>query len=95
MFVREKTIKMKSLIMVSNWRSTIGIALCVAVTFNTVSGISFGNLDIAKSLVDVTTGIAKKIPDSIPSPDAIFSASKNLIAGYPFEVASKAVNLFC
>lgn len=51
--------------------------------------------DVAKSSVDIASGVAKKIPDAIPSPDAIFSASKNLLAGYPFEVAFKAINLFC
>lgn len=51
--------------------------------------------DVAKSGVDVVSGVAQKIPDAIPSPDAIFSASKNLIAGYPFEIAFKAINLFC
>lgn len=51
--------------------------------------------EISKSVVDVATGVAKKIPESIPSPEAIFSTSKNVIAGYPIEVALSAVNLFC
>lgn len=69
--------------------------LCVGVLFknNYVSANLF--TDAAKSSVDIVTGVAKKIPDAIPTPDAIFAASKNLIAGYPFEVAFKAINLFC
>lgn len=51
--------------------------------------------DVGKSAVDTVTGVAKKIPDAIPSSETIFSASKNLIAGYPFEAAFKAINLFC
>lgn len=62
---------------------------------NYVCGQKFGGFDLAKSFIDVSTGIAKKIPDAIPSPDALFSASKNLIAGYPVEFALQAINIFC
>lgn len=69
--------------------------LCVSVLLRTKCVSSNVLTDAAKSTVDIVSGVAKKIPDAIPSADAIFSASKNLIAGYPFEVAFKAINLFC
>lgn len=51
--------------------------------------------DVARSSVNIAMGVAKKVPDAIPRPDAIFSASKNLLGGYPFEIAFKAINVFC
>lgn len=69
--------------------------LCVSVLLRTNFVSSNVLTDAARSTVDIVSGVAQKIPDAIPSADAIFSASKNLIAGYPFEVAFKAINLFC
>lgn len=46
---------------------------------------SFNLSDIGKSATDVAKGVIDKIPDAIPSPEDIFQAGKNLIAGYPFE----------
>lgn len=62
---------------------------------NYVCGQKFVGFDLAKSFIDVSTGIARKIPDTIPTPDAIFSASKNVIAGYPIGIALQTINLFC
>lgn len=69
--------------------------LCLSVLLRSKLASSNILTDAAKSGLDIVSGVAQKIPDSIPSGDAIFSASKNLIAGYPFEVAFKAINLFC
>lgn len=44
--------------------------------------LSFGGL--GKSAIDVTKGIAERIPDAIPSPEFLFESGKNVIAGYPF-----------
>lgn len=49
---------------------------------------SFVLTNIGKSVTGVTKGIAEKIPDVIPSPADLFQYSKNVIAGYPFEVVS-------
>lgn len=46
---------------------------------------SFDLQDIGKSAADVAKGVIEKIPDAIPSPEDLFQAGKNLIAGYPFE----------
>lgn len=46
---------------------------------------SFNLQDIGKSATDVAKGVIEKIPDAIPSPEDLFQAGKNLIAGYPFE----------
>lgn len=56
---------------------------------------SFGIKDIGKSIADASKGIANKIPDVIPSPDEFFQSAKNVIAGYPFDVAFRAINQFC
>lgn len=69
--------------------------LCFSVLLRSKYASSNILSDAAKSGYDIVSGVAQKIPDAIPSADAIFSSSKNLIAGYPFEVAFKAINLFC
>lgn len=60
---------------------------------STVWGFSLK--DIGKSAVDSAKGVIDKVPDVLPSPEAIFQAGKNLIAGYPFEAAFRAINTFC
>lgn len=42
-------------------------------------------LNIGRSAVDLATGIIEKIPDVIPSKEALFQYSKNVVAGYPVE----------
>lgn len=44
--------------------------------------------NVGKSAVDVVLGVAGKIPDVIPSGEALFQYGKNLLAGYPFEKVS-------
>ncbi|XP_031628400.1 vitellogenin-2-like [Contarinia nasturtii] len=51
--------------------------------------------DVGKSAVDVAKGVIDKIPDSIPKPEDLFQAGKNLIAGYPFQQVFSAINTFC
>lgn len=51
--------------------------------------------DISQSAVDTTKGVLEKIPDVIPSPEDIFQSAKNLIAGYPLDIAASAINTFC
>lgn len=51
--------------------------------------------DVGKSVVDAAKGVANKIPDVIPSPEEFFQSAKNIIAGYPFDVAFRAINQFC
>lgn len=55
--------------------------------------ISFG--DIGKSVSDTARGVASQIPKAIPSPKEFFELSKNVVAGYPFDVAFRIVNTFC
>lgn len=57
--------------------------------------LSFGIPDVAKSGVDTGVGMIKKVPDVLPSPNTLFQASKNVVAGYPFDVAFKVINAFC
>jgi len=45
--------------------------------------------------VETGIGIVKKVPDVIPTPEALFQASKNVVAGYPFDVAFRIINVFC
>lgn len=69
------------------------IILCLLLNIEIVSPNVITN--VFKSVKDTATGIVKKIPSSIPSAETIFSASKNLIAGYPFKAIFKTINLFC
>lgn len=62
--------------------------LCLLLLKFSTSTESLDLKNIGKSVVDVTKGVASKIPDVIPSPGAIFEYSKNVIAGYPFELVS-------
>lgn len=55
---------------------------------------SFNLQDIGKSATDVAKGVIEKIPDAIPSPEDLFQAGKNLIAGYPFEQVCVLQNCF-
>lgn len=74
--------------------SLIVVTIFVCFSQN-VSGQSFGIGSLAQSALDTTKGVLKKIPESIPSPQTLFTTSVNVVAGYPFEVAIKAINLFC
>lgn len=76
-------------------RKAIPVVIVMSIiVMNSVNCQKIG-VDVFKSFIDVTGGVARKLPDSLPSPDAIFSTSKNLIAGYPIEAALSAVHLFC
>lgn len=83
---------MKSLREITTTQVSIVILLIIVVNSVNCQKVV---VDVFKSFIDVTGGIAKKLPDSLPSPEAIFSTSKNLIAGYPIEAALSAVHLFC
>lgn len=61
------------------------LILLVVYTFSIPPTESFNLQDIGKSVGDVAKGVIEKIPDAIPSPEDLFQAGKNLIAGYPFE----------
>lgn len=69
------------------------IILCLLFNYGSASPNIITN--VFKSVKDTATGVVKKIPSSIPSVETIFSASKNLIAGYPFKAIFKTINLFC
>ncbi len=55
----------------------------------------FNPNDVASSAKDALIGIAKQIPDSIPSVDNILSFGKNALAGVPFQVAFDLINKAC
>lgn len=56
-------------------------------------GISLS--DLGKSLGDTAKGVASQIPNAIPTPEEFFHLGKNVLAGYPFDVAFRIVNTFC
>lgn len=85
----ETTIKMRQIL--------IG-CMCIALTFSSqlhVNSLEINFSDISKSVTDTTNGILSKLPDVIPSPDDLFQSTKNVIAGYPFDIMSRAINQFC
>ena len=51
--------------------------------------------NVAISATDQVEGTAIKLSGSVPSPDAIFSFTKNSLAGVPFQVAFQAVHSVC
>lgn len=69
------------------------IILCLLLSNEVVSANVITN--VFKSVKDTATGIVKKIPNSIPSVETIFAASKNVLVGYPFRLIFKTINLFC
>lgn len=72
------------------------LVLCLALTFSWhINGLSIGLGDLTKGAVDVGTGVITKIPDVVPSPTDFFQSTKNLVAGYPFDVTFKLINTFC
>lgn len=62
------------------------LCLLLLKLFSSSESINLKN--IGKAAIDVTKGVAEKIPDVIPSPGEFFEYSKNVIAGYPFELVS-------
>lgn len=51
--------------------------------------------DVGKSVADTAKGVIAKIPDVIPNAEDFFQSAKNVIAGYPFDLAFRAINSFC
>lgn len=51
--------------------------------------------DIGKSVTDVAKGVIAKIPDVIPDAEEFFQTTKNVLVGYPFDLAFRAINSFC
>lgn len=71
------------------------LPLYLLIILNVANVMGFSISEIGKSAIDSAKGVFEKVPDVLPSPDSIFQAGKNLIAGYPIEVAIKAINTFC
>uniref|UniRef100_A0A0A1WGY6 Vitellogenin-3 n=1 Tax=Zeugodacus cucurbitae TaxID=28588 RepID=A0A0A1WGY6_ZEUCU len=70
------------------------ILIWLAVATHVQAGL-FSIPDLGKSLQNIATGVSKDITSYIPTPEGIFESSKNLVAGYPFEVTSSAINSIC
>lgn len=65
--------------------------LCLILLKFSTSTESVDLKNLGKAAVDVTKSVVEKIPDVIPSPSEFFEFSKNVIAGYPFELVSLKV----
>lgn len=51
--------------------------------------------DIISVLTHATVGALESIPRSIPSPSKFFELSKNVLIGFPYEIAYALINDFC
>lgn len=51
--------------------------------------------DVVKSGADTGKGIAKKIPDLIPSPEALFQLTLDGLVGLPLQAFADAINQIC
>uniref|UniRef100_A0A1I8NR26 Lipase domain-containing protein n=1 Tax=Stomoxys calcitrans TaxID=35570 RepID=A0A1I8NR26_STOCA len=71
----------------------IFIGLCALIASN--EGLDLGFKNILTSTGDVTAGVIKDVGNKLPTPKGLFETSKQLVAGYPFEFVSSAVNQLC
>lgn len=69
--------------------------VCFLLQCHEIHSLDFSVGDIGRSVSDTAKGVAAQIPKAIPTPDEFFQLSKNLLAGYPFDVAFRIVNTFC
>jgi hypothetical protein len=53
------------------------------------------NLDAATLGVQTGVGIAKKIPDLIPTPENLYQVSKQTLIGLPFELLISGIDKLC
>lgn len=60
-----------------------------------VNGLSYQFGDLSKGIAGAVTGIVGKVPDVIPTPIEFFQSTKNVAAGYPFDVTFRIINAFC
>lgn len=60
-----------------------------------VQPLGFGLKDILKSGTDTSKGIVSKIPDLIPSPDALFKLGLDSLVGLPLQGFADAINQIC
>ena len=69
--------------------------LCVCILGQASFLNAINILNAIDSAKNVATGVVKDIPNVIPTPNAIFDAGKQVLAGYPFEIVSSAINKIC
>ncbi|XP_037921197.1 vitellogenin-2-like [Hermetia illucens] len=69
--------------------------LIVIIILNLITCNAAGLSDILNSAKNIATGTAKKLPDFLPTPKFLVQTTKEIVAGYPFEVALKAINQLC
>jgi len=65
------------------------------VSGNVVNSLDLGLGKVLTSAKGITAGVAKDASNLLPTPEGLFESGKNLIAGYPFEFASTAINKIC
>jgi hypothetical protein len=51
--------------------------------------------DVLKLGANAGAGIAKKIPDLIPTPENLYSISKQTLIGLPFELLLSGIDKLC
>lgn len=57
--------------------------------------LEFSLGDVVGELTKATKGALESIPSSIPTPDELFSLSKNALIGFPYEIVYTLINQFC
>ncbi|XP_031628399.1 vitellogenin-1-like [Contarinia nasturtii] len=57
--------------------------------------VEFHMSDVFSVLTHATVGALESIPRSIPSPSKFFELSKNVLIGFPYEIAYALINDFC
>lgn len=74
-------------------RSTICCIVLVTGCLSSIEAVNFRN--ILTSTADVTTGVLTDATNKLPTSKGLFETSKQLVGGYPFEVASAVINQIC
>ncbi|XP_055846822.1 vitellogenin-1-like [Episyrphus balteatus] len=73
--------------------AAITIFFSLILLHSSESAITFG--DILTGSKDTLIGVVSNVGTLIPTPTQFFSGTKNLLAGYPIEVVSTAINEVC
>lgn len=75
------------------------ILILLFISYVSFSDGSFNPLDKMKDVIsggaEIGKGVGSKIPELIPTPNVLLNAGKEVLLGYPFEIAATAINKLC
>lgn len=60
-----------------------------------VKGARYNLMDLSNEIFDATKGALESLPTTIPTPGEFFELSKNVVIGFPYQIAFELINRFC